>query len=88
MRKTFKTSIVSCFISILLSANSQAAIITTSNGEPIEASSITYKEGQVYFNSASETKSLDRREIRDISFSAKTQKKEISVNGRIWIYVR
>ena len=74
-------SILACFLYLLVSANSYGAVITTSNGETIEASSIAYKEGQVYFNTASTTKSLDRRDIRDISFSAQTpQKKEISVS--------
>lgn len=81
LRTISKHCILSCFLYILLSANLQAGVITTSTGEPIEASSITYKNGQVYFNSASETKSLDRRDVRDISFSAKTtQKKEVSVS--------
>ena len=81
LRKLLKRSISSCFITILFAVNSQAAVITTSTGEPIEASSISYKEGQVYFSTASETKSFDRRDIRDISFSAQTpQKKEISVS--------
>ena len=81
LRTLRNNSILSCFLYILLSANLQAGVITTSTGEPIEASSISYKNGQIYFNSASETKSLDRRDIRDISFSAKTtQKKDISVS--------
>ncbi len=81
MRNLLKSSIASYILSLLLSSSLQAAVITTSNGESIEASSISYKEGQVYFYVASETKSLDRRDIKDISFSAKkTQKKEISVS--------
>ncbi len=81
LRTLRNNSILSCFLYILLSANLQAGVITTSTGEPIEASSISYKNGQIYFNSASETKSLDRRDIKDISFSAKTpQKKEVSVS--------
>ena len=80
LRTIRNNCILSCFLYILLSANLQAGVITTSTGEPIEASSISYKNGQIYFNSASETKSLDRRDIRDISFSAKTpQKKEVSI---------
>lgn len=81
MRNNIKCGIISCFFYTLLATNIQAAVITTSSGEPIEANSVSYKDGQVYFNTASETKSLDRRNVRDISFSAKTpQKKEISVS--------
>ncbi len=81
MRKVLKRSILLSFLCSILAANANAAVITTSDGEAIEASSISYKEGQIYFSTASETKSFDRRDIRDISFSAQTpQKKEISVN--------
>ncbi len=77
MRKLLRHSIL-CLLYILSVATANAAVITTSSGKPIEASSISYKDSQLYFNTGSETKSLDRRDIRDISFSAKTQKKEIS----------
>ena len=81
MRKILNHSILYSFLILLLNTNLQAAVITTSNGETIEASSISYKDEQIYFNTASETKTLDRRNIKDISFSAQTpQKKEITVN--------
>ena len=77
MRKLLRHSVL-CLLYILSVASANAAVVTTSSGKPIEASSLSYKDGQLYFNTASETKTMDRRDIKDISFSAKTQKKEIS----------
>ena len=77
MRKLLKHCIL-CLLYITSVSELGATVITTSAGEPIEASSITFKDNQLYFNIGSETKSIDRRELRDISFSAKGQKKEIS----------
>lgn len=79
MRKLLRHSLL-CLFYILSVATANAAVVTTSDGKPIEASSISYKDGQLYFNTASETKTLDRRDIKDISFTAKTQKKEISTS--------
>ncbi len=75
---TLKSFLCLFSISIFASQQLPAAVITTSAGEAVEATSIEYKDGQLYFNAASSSFSLDRREVRDISFSAKTQKKEIS----------
>lgn len=77
LRKLIKFSIL-CLLYILSVNPCNSAVITTSTGEPVEISNITYKDGQFYFKNASETVTIDRREIRDISFTAKTQKKEIS----------
>lgn len=78
LKQILKQSIILCLFYILLSSYCNAAVITLSNGESLEASNLSYVEGQLYFNEASATKLLDRREIRDISFSGTTQKKEIS----------
>ena len=75
--KTIIRAFLMCFLCLLILVNTgNSAVVTLSDGSTREADKVTYRNDTVIMQLGSETTELARNDIKNISFSARQQKKE------------
>lgn len=77
MKTTIKISLLCLLCFLMLVSTGNTAVITLSDGETIESDSIKYHDDKIILQTGTETLELKRGEIKNISFSARQQKKEV-----------
>ena len=76
MKTTIKTSLLCFLCFLILVSTGNTAVITLSDGTTVESDSIKYLDDKAVLQTGTETLELQRGEIKNISFSARQQKKE------------